>query len=166
MTAPQRTTGPVSGRSLFSGGSTSPGIEAQLEQAERRQAEIARWELYGGDRSVTKESLEGRGLEQRVGAAQGHGRPRDPGDRLAHEVLGPVERRQGGRRRPLGVAEPRRVVGQEARGLKIDAHLTHLPPNVVVIGERLREAGWRAALHGLADRAIRGDADAEVDGRV
>src|SRR5207244_1168023 len=33
------------------------GVEAQLEHAERRKAEIAGWELYGGDGSVAKESL-------------------------------------------------------------------------------------------------------------
>ena len=48
------------------------GIEPEREHAERGQTEIARRKLHGRDGAVAKEPLEWPGLEQRVGAAQGH----------------------------------------------------------------------------------------------
>ena len=98
-----------------------------------------------------------------MGAAEGHGRARDPGHRFADEVLGAIERRQGRGRRSLGIAEPRRVIRQEPGGFQIDAHLRHVPAHVRMIGQGLGEAGRRSPPNGLDEGLVRRDGDAEID---
>ena len=70
-------------------------------------------------------------------AAQGQCRAGDPADGLADHVFGTVERRGGFRRRPLGVAEPRRTVGDHPGGFEVDADFGNVAPHIGVVGQRL-----------------------------
>jgi hypothetical protein len=61
----------------------------------------------------------------------------NPAYDLADHVFGAVKGGGGFRCRPLRVAEPSRVVGDQPRRLEIGAHLGDMPTHVGVIGERL-----------------------------